>query len=1102
MVFFKKTIKYLQKGLQATRQEGIKAVIQALKIRFQARLQGKKNFLLIKKWLLYYERRTEITQPLNNIDDNRFPKVSIIILTFNNLTISQLCLRSIYCNTTYPNFEIIVVDNASIDDTPAWLKTYSKTHPNLKLILNQDNLGFAAGNNQAARIAIGEYLIFLNNDTVVTKEWIERLLAHFKSDQKSGLIGPVTNATGNEARVPVDYSTPEKMEAFAARRARTMAMQSFDIRMLAFYCVMTRKEQYEALGGLDERFSVGMFEDDDFAVRCHQAGLRVICAEDIFIHHFQGFSFGKLANEKYQKIFEENRKKYEEKWGHEWQPYKLRNFSLTDAKQANECVVTNWGPRFTEQNTPFNVQPNGESAIWIEATGIKSSLEIKVLFDGKPMENTCVHSQGINAVVPLSYLTDMGAKKIVIKDDCSGRITFVGEFNIIPEEKLSQKSLTLSLVDLITSYYAARNFLFDIKQFPNSIAQGQLRLFEQGVGNLELLISNFIPNLNSFLLSSEALARLLENINSDPVECKQWLGFRNQVERLKIITVKITRELYSHVNSHKSIQIAIDSREEMLKHKGESFESLKRHNLELLYLEALAGETMPFSTPSHILLDVSNRCNYRCRTCFQSFSQNFVYNDLPEAAIKNLQSFLPYCYSANIAGAGEPLLSRSTPFLIRKLGAYGVRTDLVTNGSLLSRLRGIEHNVDHICVSMDGASAETVDVIRRGARFNQIIADIKKLPLNIRYKIIFNMVVGRANVHEIHKLVKLAKKIKISGVGLQEFSAYLPWHGPMKLRTEDYPLLMQQIRASHQELKGQNITSFIVACTVGDEGNQKVTKPDYKQILKLFNQVQTQVDSIRPQPWDNLALEFQDAAMLKIPKILLNHLSIVCNNSKDADLMKKSDGSHDAEICSRRDNLLQQLKAQPFIRFPHCLAPYTLINVHSDGTVKPCCILDRRCGSLTTDSSQSVWLSPAYVRLRQSFVTGIDLPDECIGCKDGVRFGQADKLLTKARSMGIDISKIVMPTDGCGPNKITELLINPDFASREAWNLPNAVDYDAENCIISAGVEAPVTQCVRVIPGSHYLYSIVARAAKKKVRARKHIKWLDKDGKFIATDMQ
>ena len=153
---------------------------------------------------------------------------------------------------------------------------------------------------------------------------MERLLAHFQSDPAMGLVGPVTNATGNEALIPVSYTTPSEMEAFALDRAISMSRRSFDIRMLAFYCVMARKDQYESLGGLDERYSVGMFEDDDLAVRYHQQGLRVVCAEDIFIHHFQGASFGKLDNVEYQKIFEENRKKYEEKWGRAWEPYQLR----------------------------------------------------------------------------------------------------------------------------------------------------------------------------------------------------------------------------------------------------------------------------------------------------------------------------------------------------------------------------------------------------------------------------------------------------------------------------------------------------------------------------------------------------------------------------------------------------------------------------------------------------------------------------------------------------------------------------------------------------------------------------------------------------------
>jgi len=339
MSVFKKISEYLQKGLKIVSQRGIKEAFRTVKIKFQSYSQKKKLLLSVEDWLSYYEHRPEIVEPFNNeIDTAKFPKVSVLILTFNNILISKICLHSIYCNTAYPNFEVIVVDNASIDETPAWLKTFAKTHPNLRLILNSDNLGFAGGNNQAAREAAGEYLIFLNNDTVVTQGWIERLLVQFQRDPGIGLVGPVTNATGNEALIPVNYTNPAEMEAFAFDRAIALSMRSFDIRMLAFYCVMARKDQYESLGGLDERYSVGMFEDDDLAVRYHEQGLRVVCAEDVFIHHFQGASFNKLENKKYQKIFEENRKKYEEKWGRAWEPYQLRQKALGILKyRCNVC---------------------------------------------------------------------------------------------------------------------------------------------------------------------------------------------------------------------------------------------------------------------------------------------------------------------------------------------------------------------------------------------------------------------------------------------------------------------------------------------------------------------------------------------------------------------------------------------------------------------------------------------------------------------------------------------------------------------------------------------------------------------------------------------
>jgi GT2 family glycosyltransferase len=67
-----------------------------------------------------------------------------------------------------------------------------------------------------------------------------------------------------------------------------------------------------------------MFEDDDFSLRVRKAGYRVVCAEDIFIHHWGKASFGKLDDSDYDRLFEENRRKFEEKWGQPWQPHRAR----------------------------------------------------------------------------------------------------------------------------------------------------------------------------------------------------------------------------------------------------------------------------------------------------------------------------------------------------------------------------------------------------------------------------------------------------------------------------------------------------------------------------------------------------------------------------------------------------------------------------------------------------------------------------------------------------------------------------------------------------------------------------------------------------------
>jgi len=251
-----------------------------------------------------------------------FPKASIIVVTYNNLELNRLCLESIYARTEWPNFEVIVVDNHSTDGSREYLKEVEKNFTNLRVTLNESNLGFAAANNIGLRLADGDYLVLLNNDTIVTRGWLSTLIRHLHADASIGLIGPVTNTIGNEAKVNVGYTNPEDMPAWAADFVREHDGQVFSIPMLAMFCLAMRREVFESVGLLDEQFGIGLFEDDDYAHRVKINGLQVVCAADAFVHHFGQAAFKKLvANGQYQELFDENRRRYERKWNIEWVPH-------------------------------------------------------------------------------------------------------------------------------------------------------------------------------------------------------------------------------------------------------------------------------------------------------------------------------------------------------------------------------------------------------------------------------------------------------------------------------------------------------------------------------------------------------------------------------------------------------------------------------------------------------------------------------------------------------------------------------------------------------------------------------------------------------------
>jgi len=237
--------------------------------------------------------------------------VSIVLLTHNQLTYTRECLASIRRNTRGP-YSLIVVDNASTDGTPEYLETL----PWIRLIRSRINLGFPAGCNKGIAAAGRDDVLLLNNDTVVTRGWLERLAGIAALDSTIGIVAPVSNrVSGAQAVADASYTNSEQMEKFALRRARKYAGDTMDFPRVAFLCTWIRRELLDEIGGLDERFSPGNYEDDDFCLRAQLAGYRATIAIDTFIHHYGSVSFAANGAEAYKQRLEKNRETFIRKWG-------------------------------------------------------------------------------------------------------------------------------------------------------------------------------------------------------------------------------------------------------------------------------------------------------------------------------------------------------------------------------------------------------------------------------------------------------------------------------------------------------------------------------------------------------------------------------------------------------------------------------------------------------------------------------------------------------------------------------------------------------------------------------------------------------------------
>lgn len=235
--------------------------------------------------------------------------VSIVIPSYNQLELTKLCLESITHYTT-ADYEIIVVDNGSDTKTVQFLAEQK----NVRLIRNNENLGFAAACNRGMASARGKYICLLNNDTIVTRSWLTHLIHLLENNPTALAAGPVSNHAPDEQLVQVNLQDISQLEPLA-HNIRITNWQKFSrVNFLSGFCLLLKAEAKTIIGGFDTRFWPGNFEDDDYCLRIKLAGYELLIARDVYIHHFGGRTFSG-QNFNYHEILAGNWHRFREKWG-------------------------------------------------------------------------------------------------------------------------------------------------------------------------------------------------------------------------------------------------------------------------------------------------------------------------------------------------------------------------------------------------------------------------------------------------------------------------------------------------------------------------------------------------------------------------------------------------------------------------------------------------------------------------------------------------------------------------------------------------------------------------------------------------------------------
>jgi|TARA_B110000495_G_C23011317_1_gene598200 GT2 family glycosyltransferase len=218
----------------------------------------------------------------------QLPKVSVIIVNYNGKALLEKCLESLF-KVNYDNFEVILIDNNSTDKS---IKFVTTNYPSVIIIKLDSNKGFAEPNNIASKITTGEYLLFLNNDTIVTPNFIIELLSVFLNSSNIAICQSLLLKLDGKIDSSGDF-----IDSIGVVYNSTSVIN--DIREISSArgaSMIVKKKVFTDLGGFDEKFFVS-FEDVDLGWRTWINGYRVVINPKSIVYHYGGQTHDAIKTE-------------------------------------------------------------------------------------------------------------------------------------------------------------------------------------------------------------------------------------------------------------------------------------------------------------------------------------------------------------------------------------------------------------------------------------------------------------------------------------------------------------------------------------------------------------------------------------------------------------------------------------------------------------------------------------------------------------------------------------------------------------------------------------------------------------------------------------